>query len=242
MAADLYRVTQADIDAATAISDIAYADGIVPGAGRTVTSNRSSTSVPLTAPAPKLTGIQNAVWTDNDGDGRLGPGDDVVSTVLVTNSGNVTLINVRVTGLPDPVTCPTTQIPPGASVTCTSGRYHLTAAQIAAGKRTPQAHIAGDLLDPHADNVTADAPSTVAVPARKPTPSPSPSRSPGTGHATPAPTHVAQPGTPARPGGTFPITGRSAALAFLIGLGLLVAGGGLLFLARQRRPALHARR
>ncbi|BCY12193.1 DUF11 domain-containing protein [Actinoplanes sp. L3-i22] len=229
-AADPYRVTQADVDAATPIVDRAVARGLVPGANRKVTSNTAGTSVPLAPPSPELNGAQTAVWTDTDGDGRLGPGDDVVSTIVITNTGNVTLVNLRVTGLPAGVTCAVRQIAPGAQVICRSGTYHLTSRQIAVGQHTFEAHIAGDLLDPAADDVTAEAPSTVAVPARRPARPP------------------ARPGSPGRPGGTSPITGQSTALVILLGMALLITGGGLLLVSRhlprrtRRRPALHARR
>ncbi|MBB4744208.1 putative repeat protein (TIGR01451 family) [Actinoplanes octamycinicus] len=219
-----YRVSQADVDAAHPIRDTAVARGVVPGSLRKVSSRPASTTVPLAEPAPKLGGAQTAVWTDTDGDGLLGPGDDVISTIVVTNTGTVTLVNVRVTGLPAAVTCEATRLAPGASTTCRSGVYHLTAKQIAAGRQTFQAKIAGDLVDPDADDVTAEAPSTVAVPAKKPLPAP----------AEPlAPEEPDEPGD-AKPG-KFPVTGPAIALVVLAGTVLLLAGGGLRYLGR--RPA-----
>ncbi|WP_436530617.1 DUF7507 domain-containing protein [Actinoplanes sp. HUAS TT8] len=223
---DPYRVTQTDVDAATPIVDRATAEGVVPGAGTRVTSNEATTSVPLAPPSPRLEGKQTAVWTDTDGDGHFGPDDDVVSTILVTNTGNVTLINLRVTGLPAAVTCAAREIAPGATVVCKSAKYHLTPKQIASGQQTFEAHIAGDLVDPAADDVTAEAPSTVAVPARRPPPR-----------------------VPAEPGsgpGSSPVTGDATALVALAGFALILAGGVVLF-ATRRRPAhrytaMHIRR
>ncbi|WIM93565.1 hypothetical protein ACTOB_005547 [Actinoplanes oblitus] len=242
-----YRVTQADMDAGTPLVDEAVARGTVPGSKLAVASAVSNTTVPLVAAAPKLTGTQTAVWTDSDRDGQLGPEDTVISTVRVTNAGNVTLLNVRVTGLPAAVTCEAVRIAPGASVTCESAPYHLTTKQIAAGKQTFEARIAGDLVDPDAGDVTAEAPSTVAVPAKKPAPGPTPTPTstptPSTSHKPGKPAEPAEPGRPgAAPGGTAPVTGRSAALAVLIGLGLVVAGGGLLYLSRRPAPAPGTRR
>ncbi|BCJ40080.1 hypothetical protein GCM10010168_29380 [Actinoplanes ianthinogenes] len=218
-----YRVTQADVDAATPIVDKAVARGVVPGSGQKVASKPDSTTVPLAAPTPKLSGGQTAVWADTDSDGQFGPGDDVISTIVVTNTGNVTLINVRVTGLPAAVTCEATRLAPKASTICRSAVYHLTRKQIAAGKQTFEAKIAGDLVDPDADNVTADAPSTVAVPAKKPAPKPSKPAVPG---------HQ-------RPPGAFPVTGQAAGVVVLIGLGLVVAG--LVLFVATRGPAPGAR-
>ncbi|KUL26193.1 DUF7507 domain-containing protein [Actinoplanes awajinensis] len=222
-----YRVTQADVDANVPIADQAYAKGTVPGTGRTVVSTAAGTSVPLAAPNPKVTGAQTAVWADTDGDGRLGPDDTVVSTIRVTNTGNVTLINLRVTGLPAAVVCDATRIAPTAKVTCRSSAYHLTTRQIAAGQHTFEAHIAGDLVDPAAADVTADAPSTVAVPARKPPGKPAVPQRPG---------DPALPG----PGGSVPVTGGASAVLMLLGLSLIIGGAALLTLTRlptRRRPS-----
>ncbi len=73
--------------------------------------------------------------------------------------------------------------------------------------------------------MTAEAPSTVAVPAHR-TPSPPPSV-------------PAKPGS--APGGTSPVTGQPVALILLSGLSLILFGATLLYLTRHR-PTLQARR
>ncbi|WP_229074280.1 DUF11 domain-containing protein [Actinoplanes sp. DH11] len=207
-----YRVTQDDIDAGRPLTARAAARGLWSPADRAVTSNTADASVPVAAPAPRLTATPTATWRDTDGDGRLGTGDDVTSTVDVRNDGNVTLVDVRVTGLPAPVTCPGTRLAPGGTVTCRSGVYHLTAHEVAAGRHTYEVLVTGARTAGDAGPVEVTAPSTVVVPQREP--------------------------YGGRPPGTVPVTGSSAA-AIVLGLTLITAGVALLLLT-GRRPGVPA--
>lgn len=216
-----YRVTQDDVDAGRAIVARAYARGVWSGTDRAVSSGPAQVSVPVAAPSPRLAAAQKAAWTDTDGDGKLSIRDDVVSTVVVTNTGNVTLVNIRVTGLPAAVTCAKTAVAPGASVTCVSGVYHLSAAEIASGKHTYEAHVTGDMTVADSPGAEARAPSTVVIPAE-------PSR-----------------GSP--PPRTVPVTGPPVVSYLMTALVLIVGGLALLLLTEQPpgrhagRPGRHAR-
>ncbi|WP_433830409.1 DUF7507 domain-containing protein [Actinoplanes sp. CA-015351] len=206
-----YQVTQDDIDNSRPVDARATAAGLWSTTDRGVGSNSAETTVPVVAARPKLTADQKATWTDVDGDGKLGVPDDVVSTIAVRNEGNVTLVNVRVTGLPAKVTCPATRLAPGRTVTCKSGVYHLTEHDVASGRHTYEVLVTGDRTAAAADPVEATAPSTVVVPSEDP-----------------------QAG-PDDPPGTVPVTGGSAAM-FLAGFAMILAGVALLLVTRRSRP------
>jgi uncharacterized repeat protein (TIGR01451 family) len=100
-----------------------------------VTSPPSTTSVPATA-NPSITIVKTATPANVS---RVG---DVISySFLVTNTGNVTLSNIRVTdtqaapaGPPTSgPTCPQPALAPGTSETCT-GTYTVTQADVNNGK------------------------------------------------------------------------------------------------------------
>ncbi|MBM2618824.1 DUF11 domain-containing protein [Actinoplanes sp. LDG1-06] len=193
-----YAVTQADVDRNQPLSF--QASATATWSGRAFTFGPAAATVPVAAPRPRVTAVQTATWTDRDGDGRLGVADDVVSTFQVTNTGNVTLVNVRVTGLPAAVTCTPARLAPGARATCVSAPYHLTAADLAAGERTSEAIVTGD-VESMGRPARAAAPSTVVVPADSPD----------------AP-------------GTVPVTGPAAARMALTGGALLALGVALMLL------------
>jgi uncharacterized repeat protein (TIGR01451 family) len=205
-----YRVSQDDIDDSRPVAGRASARGVW-AADRTVTSNGATVSVPVAAAKPKLVAGQKAEWTDTDRDGRLGVRDDVVSTVTVRNEGNITLVNIRVTGLPAAVTCPATRLAPGKDVSCRSDVYHLTQRDVDRGRHTYEVRVTGDRTAAAAEPVEVTAPSTVVVPAE--------GRKPG----------------PGRPPGTVPVTGGSAAV-LLAGLALIGGGVALLAVSRRWRP------
>ena len=94
--------------------------------GSSVPSNPSSTSTPVSQrPIPTLT--KTAAVTDVNGDGKTDLGDVVTWAFKVENTGTVTLSIILVT---DPtaggVTCPTTALAPGASMTCTAAPHTIT--------------------------------------------------------------------------------------------------------------------
>jgi uncharacterized repeat protein (TIGR01451 family) len=198
VAPDLYVVTQEDIDSDRIITTVATANGLEPGATAPFESYPAAVDTPVEPQAPAVGAEQTVGWVDTDGDGALGTSDDVTSTIVVTNSGNVTLHDIYLTGLPVGVTCPRTTLAPGESMTCTSDIYHLTADDIAAGHgdflvranaTTPgntsgvQAEAPGS-IDPSAPGATPSpspsvtaSPSPSVSPSRTPSPSVSPSRS-----------------------------------------------------------------
>ena len=116
-----HTVTSAEINAGGSLVNIARAQS-----GTTV-SPPDSVSIPITQ-TRSLTidksSTSNAVTS---------AGQQIPYSYLVTNTGNVSLSNVTVTDDKVPtVTCPTTPLAPGASMTCT-GNHMVTQAEIDAG-------------------------------------------------------------------------------------------------------------
>ncbi|KUL27679.1 DUF7507 domain-containing protein [Actinoplanes awajinensis] len=218
-------VTQPEVDAGRALTASATLTGARPGATTTSTFATASAGVRVVTAAPKLVAKQTAAWTDRDGDGRLSLADDVVSTIVVTNTGNVTVTGLTVTGLPAGVTCAPTTLAPGESAICVSAAYHLTRTDLESGKKTYEAHADGSVLGSAGKGVQAVAPSTVVVPSVPRSPSPSPSRS--------------QPGAGVDPIAA-PITGPSTLPIMVMGWAMIVGGGAALLLTRpRRRPGAH---
>lgn len=167
-------------------------------------------------------------------------GDTVTYTFVTTNRGNVTLTRVApsagafFTG----VVCPSARtLAPGASLTCTA-THVVTDAEARAGTLTARGLVRTErpFGDPAvtADDVTARA--TVVVTLTKSASSPRPSSSPT--HAA-DPTPEAHPSAGPTTGGTAPGVGSlpdtGGPSAVLIGLGVLLAAGGAILLARRRR-------
>jgi uncharacterized repeat protein (TIGR01451 family) len=66
--------------------------------------------------------------------GPVAAGDQITYTFLVTNTGNVTLTNVRVIDrMLGTVTCAVTTLVPGESTTCTAAPYTVTATDVREG-------------------------------------------------------------------------------------------------------------
>ncbi|MFF8769778.1 hypothetical protein [Kitasatospora sp. NPDC015120] len=130
-----YTVTQADVDAGS-IKNAATATG-TPPRGEPPVSPPSEVELPQ-APKPALTVVKSA---QTEKPGKLVAGEKVTYKFAVTNTGNVTLKDVKVTegeftgtGKLTPVTCPKEAAPlaPGATVTCTA-TYTVTQADVDAG-------------------------------------------------------------------------------------------------------------
>ncbi|MER7705363.1 hypothetical protein ABTX81_21040 [Kitasatospora sp. NPDC097605] len=128
-----YTVTQADVDAGS-IKNSATTTG-TPPTGPPPVSPPGEVTVP--APSdPKLTVVKSAST------GKLVAGEQITYSFAVTNTGNVTLKDVKITegeftgtGTLSPVTCPTAEaasLAPGATVTCTA-TYTVTQADVDAG-------------------------------------------------------------------------------------------------------------
>ncbi len=126
-----YRVTQADVDFGS-IANTAVAGGLDP-ASQPVASN-SSTVVVAVAQSPSITLAKNASPTT-----ITTAGQRVTYQFVVTNTGNVTITGLSIAdnftspaGPPITPTCPTTSLPPAASLTCTA-TYTATQADVDAG-------------------------------------------------------------------------------------------------------------
>ncbi|WP_426564988.1 DUF7507 domain-containing protein [Angustibacter sp. McL0619] len=122
---------QADFDAGF-VTNTATATGTATG-GNPVISAPSSATVPL-PDSPGLELVKQAQVTDTNGDGVAGVGDSLRWIFQATNTGNTTLTDIAVHDeLAGPVSCPTTTVAPGRTVTCSSAPQTITAAQAAAG-------------------------------------------------------------------------------------------------------------
>ncbi|MFV0253427.1 MAG: hypothetical protein ACK5H2_08825 [Beutenbergiaceae bacterium] len=109
---------------------------------------------------PGLTLSKVAELDDSDGDSMIEPGELVVYTFTVTNSGNVTLTDVTVGDDMGSPICPTNVLIPGQPMTCTMS-YVLSAAQVDAGAVTNQATVTGSAPDDSI--VTAQASATTPI-------------------------------------------------------------------------------
>ncbi|MEV0190102.1 GEVED domain-containing protein [Kitasatospora purpeofusca] len=129
----LYTITQQDADRGT-LRNTATATGTPPGGLPPVTSPPDSVLVPHDS-RPALTMEKKAEPATVTAAGEL-----VVYTFTITNTGNVTLTDLKVTegsftgagGMPE-VDCPGGPLTPGATLACTA-RYAATQADIDAGR------------------------------------------------------------------------------------------------------------
>jgi uncharacterized repeat protein (TIGR01451 family) len=150
-----YTITQDDIDAgkvdntATACANPPSGDPVCHDA---------STSVPLDQ--TKMIDVTKSGVLD-PGDDGVDPGDVITFTVLVKNTGNVTLTSVSAS---DPkittLTCDPTTIAPGETSTCT-GTYTITQDDIDAGKVENTATACAN--PPSGDEVCKDGSTTVPL-------------------------------------------------------------------------------
>jgi uncharacterized repeat protein (TIGR01451 family) len=160
-AADVYVLTQADIDAGQ-VDNTATATG-TPPIGDPVTDDDTVT-VDL-PPAPGIDIVKTAGAIDDNDSNGTDAGDTIQYSFEVTNTGNVTLVNVAVSDpLVGAVTCPTITLAPGESTTCTAdAEYALTQADIDAGEVNNTATATG--TPPVGDPVTDDDTVTVDLPS-----------------------------------------------------------------------------
>ena len=133
-----YTVTQADVDAGS-VSNTATASGKTP-ASQAITSAPSSTTIKAIQ-SPAITVVKSASPTS------FSAGQTIHYSFAVTNSGNVTLRDIRVhdAGLPglSAISCPHHTLAAGASQTCTA-TYVTTAADVDAGSVTNHATAHGN--------------------------------------------------------------------------------------------------
>jgi len=148
-----YTVTQDDVDRGS-VNNTATATGAPAGGGDPVTSDPSQASVP-NDPKPGISVVKSADKT------KLVADDTITYSFKATNTGNVTLTDVKInegdftgSGKMSAITCPDTakSLAPGASVTCTAS-YHVTQADVDAGSVKNTATATG--TPPTGDPVTS---------------------------------------------------------------------------------------
>jgi len=125
-----YTVTQSDIDV-QALTNTARAEGSSPDG--TVVGDTGSDAHPLEPDAGAVTvlkelssGLASAAYTD--------VGEEIVFTITVTNSGNVTLDTIDVTDSRVAGTCRVGPLAPGASDNSCLFSYQITQDDIDAGE------------------------------------------------------------------------------------------------------------
>ncbi|MFM9446090.1 LPXTG cell wall anchor domain-containing protein [Streptomyces acidiscabies] len=155
-----YTVTQADVDAGK-VTNSGTATGIPPGTTTPVPSPPSPTNTVTGTQRPALTVAKSTDRTD------LVVGQTVTYSYRATNTGNVTITNLKVnesgfsgTGTLSPITCPSNWLAPGASVTCTA-TYTVTQADVDAGKLTNSATVSG--TPPNTSTPITSPPGTTTV-------------------------------------------------------------------------------
>jgi uncharacterized repeat protein (TIGR01451 family)/LPXTG-motif cell wall-anchored protein len=148
----VHTITQADVDAGK-VDNTATATGTDP-TNTLVTSNASTAEV-LLAQSPSIGLAKSGTYAAGT----------IAWLITVTNTGNVTLVNLVVT---DPkagkVTCASTTLAPGASEVCTTPTYTPSAAETAAGSVTNTATATADGVGPTLVSETANASAVVTVP------------------------------------------------------------------------------
>jgi uncharacterized repeat protein (TIGR01451 family) len=131
-----HTITQAEVDAGV-VNNTATATGTLPNQG-TLTSPPDSTSTTIVQ-TPAISAVKTATITTDNGVPNAADENDVITyNVVITNSGNVTLTGLSVVdsleGRPaTTLACTPTTLAPGASATCPSYTYTVTAADAAAG-------------------------------------------------------------------------------------------------------------
>ncbi|MFT4282187.1 DUF6923 family protein [Microbacterium sp.] len=153
-----YTLQQADVDAGT-VENTATATGTPVGGGDDVTSDPSSTMIPLEQ-GPAVTLVKTASPTVAES-----AGDEITYSFAVTNSGNVSLTDIAIDdpGLPGVTAeCPAGPVLPGATVTCTA-TYEVTQADVDAGTIVNTATASGQ--PPSGGRVESDeSTATVTIP------------------------------------------------------------------------------
>ena len=206
---EAYTVTEADVKAGQ-IQNTATAHGTPPG-GTSTPSNPSTAIVPTAS-----IGLYKSAKSveDTNGDGIIDAGDQIVWQFLVTNNGSSELTDVTVSDA-DLASrgvavneCQSTTLAPGASTTCLSDPYTITAEDQAAGRvhntATATGTVPGSTPTPTPSAPPSDQPSGNPTPTPSSTPvdpgSPTPTPSTSTGPSpspTPTATPTGQPTTPA---------------------------------------------
>ena len=153
-----YTVTQADVDAGQ-INNTATATGKDPKNDDVTASDDAE--VTTVAAAPAITVVKTADPTSG-----VIVGDTVTYTVVVTNSGNVTVSNISMSDTLVELSVEPFDLAPGQSKDNITYTYTVTQADVDAGKIDNTAAAAGK--DPRNNNVTASDDATVTTVAADP--------------------------------------------------------------------------
>ncbi|WP_418064474.1 hypothetical protein [Pimelobacter simplex] len=159
-----YVVVQADVDQG-GLDNTADASGLPPK-GERVLSDRASLSIPADQD-PALSLVKS-----NDATGPLEAGQQVTYTFVVTNTGNVTMTDIRIredaftgSGTLSEATCAPDELraalPPGEQVTCTA-TYDVTQADVDVGTIDNTASAGG--IPPSGDDPVWSAPDSSKAP------------------------------------------------------------------------------
>ncbi|MTV25247.1 DUF11 domain-containing protein [Nitriliruptoraceae bacterium ZYF776] len=223
-----YVVTQDDVDAGGVVN-VASVTADPPGPGTPVGDTSDEVIVPGPPHAPALEVVKSSDVADDE---VVELGDTITYTFVVTNIGNVTILDVAVV---DPmigsVTCAATELAPGASTTCAADREHtITLADATEGTVVNQARAVGTTVD--GGGVTAEVASDVASVSTAVAPPP-------TGPSPDDPSEPGDPGTvpdrPDQPGsGSLPRTGGDGLVALAL-FALLALGLGVALVSSTRR-------
>ncbi|MFD6056233.1 hypothetical protein [Agromyces sp. NPDC060279] len=156
-----YPVTQADLDAGE-VTNRATATGTGPDEDE-VESPPATTTTPLDE-AARITLVKSASPSDA---ASFTVGQVITYSFVVTNTGNVTVTGLAITedafsgsGPENPITCPSTPLPPGRQATCTT-TYTLTQADVDAGQLANTARATGAA----GDEPVESNPSSTVIPA-----------------------------------------------------------------------------
>ena len=213
-------VGQDDLEAQRPVTNTATATATAPG-GASV-GDTGTASLPI---APAMPALEVEKEGDLRGDRVLDAGDTIAYRFTVTNSGDVTITDVRIR---DPrlrggrVLCETTSLAPGGSTTCRA-TYEVTAADARRGRVRNVARAEGDR--PDGGMVTSEPSQAVVVSrAGEDDSDDDPEVSPDD----------ASPGQGDQSGGDDLLPSTGGPLAGVIVLGPLLIGAGLWLLRRSR--------
>ena len=148
-----YEVTQDDMDAGVALTNVACADD--PGVDGEDDCGEDTTTI-IQEPSIEL--LKTGTWNDANGDTYANAGETITYTFSVENTGNVTVTNITLADTIGGVTIsggPISTLAPGAIDSTTfSGEYVLTQVDVDAGTFTNVATATGQ--DPDGDPVEDD--------------------------------------------------------------------------------------
>jgi uncharacterized repeat protein (TIGR01451 family) len=147
LTADLYTVTQADVDAG-GVANVAVARGNVPG-GPEVTSPPDDYFIDGPPPAADIELDKRASLVDTNGNGYADAGEQIVYSFFVTNTGNVTLFDVSISDdrIGTLVPAPLDLLPPGVTAEMVASAYTVTSSDASDGPIVNTASARGMLPD-----------------------------------------------------------------------------------------------